>query len=57
MIKTDVKPNEGLKLSDYMYTGANRVAGFGTDRNTHDRRFKRLTGRFQAVSASFVGPA
>ena len=30
MIKTDVKPNEGLKLSDYMYTGANRVAGFGT---------------------------
>ena len=30
MIKTDVKSNEGFKLSDYMYTGATKVAGFGT---------------------------
>ena len=30
MIKTDVKSNEGLKLSDFTYTGATRVAGFGT---------------------------
>ena len=30
MIQTDVKSNDGFKLSDFMYTGANRVAGFGT---------------------------
>ena len=30
MIKTDVKSNEGFKLSDFTYTGATRVAGFGT---------------------------
>ena len=30
MIKTDVKSNEGFKLSDFTYTGASRVAGFGT---------------------------
>ena len=29
-IKTDVKSNEGFKLSDFTYTGATRVAGFGT---------------------------
>ncbi len=30
MIQTDVKSNEGFKLSDFTYTGATRVAGFGT---------------------------
>ena len=30
MIKTDVKSNEGFKLSDFTYTGASKVAGFGT---------------------------
>ena len=29
-IKTDVKSNKGFKLSDFTYTGATRVAGFGT---------------------------
>ena len=30
MIQTDVKSNEGFKLSDFTYTGATKVAGFGT---------------------------
>ena len=30
MIQTDVKSNDGFKLSDFTYTGAERVAGFGT---------------------------
>ena len=30
MIQTDVKSNEGFKLSDFTYPGATKVAGFGT---------------------------
>ena len=30
MIQTDVKSNKGFKLSDFTYTGATKVAGFGT---------------------------
>ena len=30
MIQTDVKSNEGFKLSDFTYTGTTKVAGFGT---------------------------